>query len=381
MNKYFSLTNYISNTLNTIIYSIEGKHLDSVLLFREEHYEKEEPYIFVVSFCANQLFPSKKGGIFFEHFLNSVRGQYTKIELSSSPKAYKFYKSFHFLDESGDGNMTRSLSPTAVNNRQRQRHLQGFDVESKNETEDTSKKDIILKIDELKNTWSSYKYKPFMKRDYYIIRANKHYITEKQHKLEQHMTDKYKYKNHTPLLYDRDSLSSVIKSYSFFLTGFCQTSKTTQGGINTSYLVSSVLDTEYTVIYSIENDNVDCVLVFHQYNKTTIYVKAFCSNQQLKTKKGGIFFEYFLNSLRGKYKNITLSSAADNFYKSFHFTENSEGKMERSISPKSAVNRTRKQHAPNRVTSSTHIIHIPSKIHSAPTRKKRQSRSRKTQSI
>jgi len=387
MDTYFSLTYYISNTLNTIIYSIEGTHLDCVLLFREEQYEKEEPYIYIVSFCANQVILSKKGGIFFENFLNSVRGQYTKIELSSSPKAYRFYKSFHFvdIDESGDGNMIRTLSPTADNNTQRQRlkHLQEFDSESEDEAKDISKKDVILKLSELKNTWSSYKYKPFVKRNYYIICANKHYITEKQHNLEQHMIDKYKYKNHGPLLYDRDSLSQAISSYSFFLTGFCQTNKTTQSGLDSSYLVSSVLHLQYTVIYSIENDNLDCVLVFNQYNKTTIYVKAFCSNQTLKTKKGGIFFEYFLNSLRDKYKNIILRSAADDFYRSFHFSQNSEGKMVRSLSPKSGTNRTRKQHTPNTITGSTHIIHVPSQIHSAPTRRKRKSKSksRKTQSI
>jgi hypothetical protein len=361
--------------LNTIIYSIEGKHLDCVLLFREEHYEKEEPYIYVVSFCANQLFPSKKGGIFFEHFLNSVRGQYTKIELSSSPSAHNFYESFHFIDESGYGNMTRTLSPTSDNNRQRLNDVHSFDVESEDEdeAEDTSKKDIILKINELENTWGSYQYKPFVKRDYYIIRANRYGVKEKQRKLEQHMIDTCNYKIHG---YERGSLSDVIKSYSNLFTGFCQTSKTTQGGINTSYLVRSVLNVKSTVIYSIENDTVDCVLVFNQYNKTTIYVKAFCSNQELKTKKGGIFFEYFLNSIRDKYKNITLSSAADDFYKSFHFLENSKGKMVRSLSPKSAVNRTRKLHNATTVMGSTNIVHNPSQIHSAPTRRKRQSRSR-----
>jgi len=84
-----------------------------------------------------------------------------------------------------------------------------------------------------------------------------------------------------------------------------------------------------------------------------------------------------------KYKNIILRSAADDFYRRFHFSENSEGKMVRSLSPKSATNRTRKQHTPNTITGSIHIIHVPSKIHSAPTRKKRnsKSRSRKTQSI
>ena len=376
MDTYFSLTNYISNTLNTIIYSTEGKHLDCVLLFREEHDEKEEPYIFVVSFCANQVIPSKKGGVFFEHFLNSIRGQYTKIELSSSPKAYRFYKSFHFLDEFGDGNMTRNLSPTS--DRQRLKHLQEFDSESEDEAEDTSKKDMIVKLSELKNTWSSYKYKPFVKRDYYIIRANKHYITEKQHNLEQHMIDKYryKYKIDGSVLYNRDSLSEAISSYNFFLTGFCQTTMTRQGGINSSYLVSSVLNLQYTVIYSMENDNLDCVLVFNQYNKTTIYVKAFCSNQVLKTKKGGIFFEYFLNSLRDKYKNITLNSAADDFYRSFHFSENSEGEMERTLSPKSGTNRTRKQRAVDTITGNTHILHMPSQIHSAPTRSRRKSKSK-----
>jgi hypothetical protein len=194
---------------------------------------------------------------------------------------------------------------------------------------------------------------------------------------------KYKYKIDGSVLYNRDSLSQAISSYNFFLTGFCQTTKTRQGGISSSYLVSSVLDLQYTVIYSIENDNLDCVLVFNQYNKTTIYVKAFCSNQTLKTKKGGIFFEYFLNSLRDKYKNITLMSAADDFYRSFHFSENSEGKMERSLSPKSGTNRTRKQRTPNTIIGNTHIIHVPSNIHSAPTRRKRNSKNRiiKTQSI
>jgi len=135
MDTTLSLTNYISNTSNTIIYSMENhddktktkrkrkpkKIIDCVLLFRGEmdEYHKDQndnevPYIDVIAFCANQILKSKKGGIFFEHFLNSLRGQYTQIELSSSPGAYKFYKSFGFIDENGDKNMKKIISSNSI---------------------------------------------------------------------------------------------------------------------------------------------------------------------------------------------------------------------------------------------------------------------------
>jgi len=125
MDTTLSLTNYIYNTSNTIIYSIEKKKirginktiLDCVLLFREKIYENK-PYIDVISFCANQIIPIKKGGIFFDHFLNSLRGQYTQVELSSAPEAYDFYLSFHFEDM-GQKNMVRTISPKSNNNRTR----------------------------------------------------------------------------------------------------------------------------------------------------------------------------------------------------------------------------------------------------------------------
>ena len=113
MNTYASLTNYLYNTKNTVIYSIENKILDCVLLFREkEDFETGNPYIDIISFCANQMIPSKKGGIFFEHFLNSIRGQYTQIEVSTTRKAFPFYDSFQFENKGieYDSNLIRKIS-------------------------------------------------------------------------------------------------------------------------------------------------------------------------------------------------------------------------------------------------------------------------------
>jgi len=141
----------------------------------------------------------------------------------------------------------------------------------------------------------------------------------------------------------------------------------------------SIYDDKFTVIYSIENDDIDCVLVFcDNKDEKSIIVEAFCSNQIIHTKKGGIFFDYFLNSLRGKYKHIMLDSAADTFYETFHFSENRYGVMTRSISPKSSTNRSRKHYNRNTISGDVTIIYKPSRVKSAPSKSTRKKSINKT---
>ena len=384
MDTDYGLINYISNSSNTVIYSIENKTIvDCVLLFREEQYENGELYIYVASFCANQVIPSKKGGIFFQHFLNSVRDKYTKINLSSSSQSYKFYKDFHFEDDKY-GYMTRLLSPTAHNNRTRRRlYVESESEEDETPISESKATDEILKLSDLKDTWSSYKFTPFVKHNYYIIRANSKKVSKKHQNLEQHMIDKYKYKIAGSFISDRTGLANKILSYDKFFEDFCHSFQTTQGGIRTAYLTDSIKDDKYTIIYSIENDDIDSVLVFcskKKPNKEFIWVDAFCSNQILYTKKGGIFFGYFLNSLRDNYKYIFLDSYADKFYKTFYFSKD-YSYMSRRLSPKSAVNRTRKHYSPTKISGDVGIIDIPSQVHSLISKRNHRYSKRKHFSI
>lgn len=375
----FGLTSHIGNTENTIIYSMEKKRLDCVLLFNEKMDENNDPYIYIEYFCANQIFPTKKGGLFFEHFLDSLRGQYKKIILSPSSNEDTFFKSFYFNDIEGIYededyvDMVRLLSPISDKNRRRK------PLNYLSEDEDVADSDSIeFRMTSLRN----YKFTPHIKKDYYIIPSSKKYKKPKLERLEKYMIAKRNYKIHES--YDRISLINKITTYfSFFTGGFCYSYATKQGGIDTDHLLRHIVDDNSTVIYSIENDEIDCVIVFYDKNRGKyIKVEAFCSNQTINTKKGGIFFGYFLNSLRGKYKNVMLQSAADNFYKSFYFSENNNRTMIRTISPKSKKNRTRKQYNPHTIPGDVNIIYIPSRVKSARKNRIRKNKTlRKTLSI
>jgi hypothetical protein len=386
---YYDLTSSINNTENTIIYSIEKKRLDCFLLFNEKMDENKNPYIYIIFFCANQVFPTKKGGLFFEHFLDSLRGQYEKIRLSPWSNEDNFFKSFHFEDIEGVDeedkdkeyivDLIRTLSPISDKNRRRK----PIDYLLENEAVIDSHNSKFKKqeITSLKN----YKFEPYIKKDYYIIPSNKKYKTRKLQMLEKYMIAKRNYKIHES--YNRTKLIKKIKSYFSFITGdFCYSSTTDQGGLDTDILVHAINNEIYTVIYSIENNEIDCVIVFcdNKSEISTIEVEAFCSNQTIKTKKGGIFFAYFLNTLRGgKYKNIKLYSAADKFYESFYFSINkysttSKPLMTRTLSPKSGRNRTRKQHKPYTIPGDVKIKIMPSRVKSARTSRTRINRSKRT---
>jgi len=370
VNTYFGLTSRIDNPKNTVIYSMEKGRLDCVLLFNEQMDERNDPYIYIVFFCANQVFPTKKGGVFFEHFLDSLRGQYEKIILSPSSNEYDFFKSFHFnnierIDEEDYGDMIRILSPMSDKNRRRK----PFDYISEDDDPIESKKHGITSL-------KKYTFTPYVKKDYYILPSSKKYKKPKLQMLEKYMIAKRNYKIHES--YDRTTLVQRIESYnSFFTGGFCYSSTTEQGGIHTNDLLRDIDNDKYTVIYSIENDDIDCVLVFCD-NKSGKYIiiHAFCSNQIIRTKKGGIFFDYFLNSLRGKYRNIILHSAADKFYESFYFSENNNRTMTRTLSPKSGTNRTRKHYSPHTIPGDVHIIYVPSRVKSLPTNRTRKNKSK-----
>lgn len=391
----------INDEKNTIIYSIEERILDCILLFNEYKDEKNNPYIYIIFFCANQVFPTKKGGLFFEHFLDSLRGQYEKIRLSPwFIEDHDFFKSFHFEDIEGVDeeykdededkenmvDMIRTLSPISDKNRRRK----PIDYLSENEAVIDSHSSKFKKhgITSLKN----YKFEPYTKKDYYIIPSkNKR---RKLQMLENYMIAKRNYKIHET--YDRTKLIEKIESYfSFYTGGFCYSSTTDKGGINTNILVEYIKHERSTVIYSIENNEIDCVIVFCDnidIKNETIEVEVFCSNQTIKSKKGGIFFAYFLNTLRGRYKKIKLYSAADKFYESFYFSENkysttTKPLMTRTLSPKSGRNHTRKQYKPYTIPGHVSIINIPpSRVKSARTSRSDINRSkgktiRKTLSI
>ena len=370
------------NQPNTIIYSIEQNRLDCVLLFREKMDENNYPYIYIEYFCANQVYPTKKGGIFFEHFLDSLRGQYTKIILSPSSEAATFFKSFHFKDIADDydeedyGVMVRTLSPISDKNRRRRKP---FNYSSEDEgvvdsdsIESKTNKTTPLETFKIK----PFIFTPFIKKDYYIIPSNAKYEKPKLQMLEKYMINERNYKIHKS--YNRDSLIGDIEK------GFCISSSTKQGGIETDHLLRHINNDTSTVIYSIENDEIDCVMVFSD-NKRQKYieVKAFCANQTINTKKGGIFFDYFLNSLRGKYRIVMLKSTADNFYESFYFSENINGTMSRTLSPKSGKNRTRKHYSPYTIPGDVNVIYMsPLQVKSARTSRTRKSKTmRKTVSI
>jgi hypothetical protein len=188
--------------------------------------------------------------------------------------------------------------------------------------------------------------KAIIEKDYYIIPPNIS-KTSKYYKLARHMISNFGYKISSR---SRHDLEYIIKSY----TGknrFCSSTKTKQGGIDTFYLTKCITDDENTVIYSIENDILlDCVLTFSpsnmsdsssdssdsssdssdssysnkksiQFDENTIIIKAFCANQVVVSKKGGVFFEHFLDSVRNKYINIKLLPFSKEFYDSFYFQE------------------------------------------------------------
>jgi hypothetical protein len=170
---------------------------------------------------------------------------------------------------------------------------------------------------------------------------------------------------------NRLALKEQIESYEMPSgKSFCSK----DGEVNTYFdLTRHINNSKNTVVYSIDNDDIDCVLVFcdNKYEKSII-VKAFCSNQIIHTKKGGVFFDYFLNSLRGKYKHIMLDSDADTFYETFHFSENRYGVMTRSISPKSSTNRSRKHYNRNTIPGDVTIIYKPSRVKSAQSKSTRK---------
>ena len=369
------------NQPNTIIYSIEKKRLDCVLLFTEKMDENNYPYIYIEYFCANQVFPTKKGGIFFEHFLDSLRGQYTTIILSPSSEEDRFFKSFHFKDIADDydaedyGVMVRTLSP--ISDKNRRRKPLNYSSEDEGVVDSDSIESKTNKTTPLETfTIKPFIFTPFIKKDYYIIPSNNKYEKPKLQMLEKYMIDKRNYKIHKS--YNRDLLIGDIKEE------FCNYSSTRQGGIETDHLRRHIRNDTSTVIYSIENDMIDCVMVFSD-NKREKYieVKAFCANQTINTKKGGIFFDYFLNSLRGKYRIVMLKSAADNFYESFYFSENINGTMSRTLSPKSGKNRTRKHYSPYTIPGDVNVIYMsPSRVKSARTSRTRKNKTmRKTLSI